>query len=201
MRHRPEGTGTVPATLWGRVACWWAAAFAGLHFYWAVGGEVGLSVSAGPLAAERPLWFVVAGLWGVGALCVLGALLARLLARPGLEGFPALLARWLGWGVSALLLARGIGVEVLLLTGTAHLDSSVSAGQRAWTLALWNPWFIAGGLAFGLAALRSRVPAARDGGHELARTVRELASPHALGREAAPGGGGRRDPRPRARLR
>ncbi|MGP3988877.1 DUF3995 domain-containing protein [Streptomyces sp. 3N207] len=156
MRREPEGTGAQPSTLWGRIACLWAAAFAGLHFYWAVGGDVGLSISAGPLATERPLWFVVAGLWGVGALCLLGALLAWLLAGSRLRGVPALLARWLGWGVSALLLARGIGIEVLLLTSTTPPDASVSAGQRAWTLALWNPWFIAGGLAFGLAALRSR---------------------------------------------
>ncbi|MFF7411366.1 DUF3995 domain-containing protein [Streptomyces lydicus] len=156
MRRQPEGTGTEPSTLWGRIACLWAAAFAGLHFYWAVGGEVGLSVSAGPLATTRPLWFVVAGLWGVGALCLLGALLAWLLARPRLRGVPALLARGLGWGVSALLLVRGIGIEVLLLTDATDLNTSVGVGQRAWTLALWNPWFIAGGLAFGLATLRSR---------------------------------------------
>ncbi|WP_370422832.1 DUF3995 domain-containing protein [Streptomyces sp. QH1-20] len=168
MKREPEGTGAKPSTLWGRIACWWAVAFAGLHFYWAVGGDVGLSVSAGPLATERPLWFVVAGLWGVGALCLLGALLAWLLAHSRLRGVPARLARWLGWGASALLLARGIGIEVLLLTtGTAHLDSSVSASQRAWTLALWNPWFIAGGLAFGLAALRS-------GRHTDARAPRRL---------------------------
>ncbi|WP_328383325.1 DUF3995 domain-containing protein [Streptomyces sp. NBC_00400] len=156
MKREPEGTDTEPSTLWGRIACWWAAAFAGLHFYWAVGGDVGLSISAGPLAAERPLWFVVAGLWGVGALCLLGARLAWLLARSGLRGVPALPARWLGWGVSALLLARGIGIEVLLLTDTTPLDTSVSVEQRTWTLVLWNPWFIAGGLAFGLATLRSR---------------------------------------------
>ncbi|MGX8909385.1 hypothetical protein ACR820_29855 [Streptomyces netropsis] len=72
------------------------------------------------------------------------------------------------WGASALLLARGIGVEVLLLTtSTTHLDSSVSASQRAWTLALWNPWFIAGGLAFGFAALRS-------GRHTDAQAPRQL---------------------------
>ncbi|MEV0371990.1 DUF3995 domain-containing protein [Streptomyces sp. NPDC050636] len=154
MKREPEGRGAEPSPLWGRIACLWAAAFAGLHFYWAVGGDVGLSVSAGPLATERPLWFVVAGLWGGGALCLLGTLLAWLLARSRLRGVPALLARWLGWGVSALLLARGIGIEVLLLT-TTLLDTSVSVEQRAWTLALWNPWFIAGGLAFGLATLRS----------------------------------------------
>ncbi|MFH8683129.1 DUF3995 domain-containing protein [Streptomyces lydicus] len=164
MRRRPERTGAGPSTLWARAACGWAVAFAGLHFYWALGGAVGLSVSAGPLATERPLWFVVAGLWGVGALCLLGALLAWLLARSGLRGVPALSARWLGWGVSALLLVRGIGIEVLLLAGATYPDTSVSAGQRAWTLALWNPWFIAGGLAFGLAALRAGRRAAPSDG-------------------------------------
>ncbi|MFG2652560.1 DUF3995 domain-containing protein [Streptomyces sp. NPDC048436] len=159
MRRESEDKGAEsPSTLWGRIACLWAAAFAGLHFYWAVGGDVGLSISAGPLATERPLWFVAAGLWGVGALCLIGALLAWLLARPRLRGRPALLARWLGWGVGTLLLVRGIGIEVLLLTNTTRMDTSVSAGQRAWTLALWNPWFITGGLAFGLAARQSRTP-------------------------------------------
>ncbi|MFE0642351.1 hypothetical protein ACFW2Y_12175 [Streptomyces sp. NPDC058877] len=45
----------------------------GLHLSWGLGGDAGLSVFAGPLATERPLWFVVAGLWGVGGRCLLGA--------------------------------------------------------------------------------------------------------------------------------
>ncbi|MEU4132541.1 DUF3995 domain-containing protein [Streptomyces wuyuanensis] len=157
-REQEKAGGSARGTLWGRIACGWAVAFAALHFSWGLGGDAGLSVAAGPLASERPLWFVVAGLWGVGGLCLLGALLARLLTRSDLRGRPAALARWLGWGVSAVLLTRGIGVEVMLLTGTVQVDASVSEQQRAWTLALWNPWFIAGGLAFGLATLRASRP-------------------------------------------
>ncbi|MGD3109590.1 DUF3995 domain-containing protein [Streptomyces sp. YGL11-2] len=130
--------------------------FAASHFYWAVGGDVGLSVSAGPqLATVRPLWFVLAGLWGVGALCLVGASLAWLLARSRPRGVARRVLKCLGWGVSLVLLARGVAVEFLLLTDVTHLDSSVSAGQRFWTLALWNPWFIVGGLAFGMAALKA----------------------------------------------
>ncbi|MFF9156218.1 DUF3995 domain-containing protein [Streptomyces sp. NPDC014846] len=154
-RAQAATDGCEQCVLWGRLAGSWAAVFAGLHFYWALGGEVGLSISAGPLATERPLWFVIAGLWGVGALCLLGTVLAWILAGCPLQGIPALLARWSGWGVSTLLLTRGIGIEVLLLTDATHLDPSVSGEQRAWTLALWNPWFIAGGLAFGLAAFHA----------------------------------------------
>ncbi|WP_435241265.1 DUF3995 domain-containing protein [Streptomyces cucumeris] len=137
----------------GCLACLWAGLFGLLHFYWAVGGDRGLSVSAGEeLAAERPLWFVVSGLWGVGALCLAGALLGWALARCRLRGRAGLMARWLGWGVAALLLVRGIGVEALLLADAGGLDASVSEGQRFWTLALWNPWFVLGGVAFGIAA-------------------------------------------------
>ncbi|MFG2208502.1 DUF3995 domain-containing protein [Streptomyces sp. NPDC048638] len=67
---------------WGYAACLWASVFAGSHFYWAFGGSLGLNVSAGAkLATERPLWFVPAGLWGVGTLCLAGAWLGWLLTR------------------------------------------------------------------------------------------------------------------------
>lgn len=54
MRRALEGTGAESSTRWVHIASLRGAAFAGLHFYWAVGGDVGLSISAGPLATERP---------------------------------------------------------------------------------------------------------------------------------------------------
>ncbi|WP_217712232.1 DUF3995 domain-containing protein [Streptomyces sp. NA02950] len=151
---------------WEYAACSWALIFAAAHFYWAVGGDAGLSVSAGQqLATARPLWFVLVGLWGVGTLCLVGALLAWLLAQPRPRGAARRILRCLGWGLAFVLLTRGIAVEFLLLTDVTHLDSSVSAGQRFWTLALWNPWFIVGGLAFGMSALKAvrREPSPRAG--------------------------------------
>lgn len=146
-----------PSWQWGYAACLWAVIFAGSHFYWALGGSVGLSVSAGKqLATERPLWFVLAGLWGVGTLCLVGAMLGWLLSQSRPRSTARRILEYLGWGVGFILLARGIAVEVLLLTNMTHLDAGVSAGQRFWTLALWNPWFIAGGLVFGLSALDAR---------------------------------------------
>lgn len=136
---------------WGRLACAWAVAFAVLHFYWALGGSRGLDVAAGPLAEERPGWFVAVGLWGVGAVCLAGAVLGRLLAGPRRRGPAGWLLKALGWCVCAGLVVRGAAVEVLLLTGVAGPAIQVSPEQRLWTLALWNPWFLVGGLAFGLA--------------------------------------------------
>ncbi|GGU84530.1 hypothetical protein GCM10010211_58130 [Streptomyces albospinus] len=138
--------------LWGRIAATWAVAFAVLHFYWALGGSWGLSVSAGPLAEERPGWFVVVGLWGVGTLCLVGGVLGWLLAQRWPRGAGGRVVVSLGWCACAVLLVRGIAVEVLLLTGAAGQEINVSAAQRLWTLVLWNPWFLVGGLVFGLAA-------------------------------------------------
>lgn len=137
---------------WGRIACTWAVTFAVLHFYWALGGGWGLSVSAGPLAEERPGWFVVVGLWGVGMLCLVGGMLGWLLARPRPHGLAGRAVKTLGWCACAVLVVRSIAVEVLLLSDAAGQEIDVSPEQRLWTLALWNPWFLVGGLVFGLAA-------------------------------------------------
>ncbi|MET8137247.1 DUF3995 domain-containing protein [Streptomyces sp. NPDC005251] len=145
-----------PVRPWGYAACLWALIFAAAHFYWAVGGDVGLSVSAGrQLATTRPLLFVVLGLWCVGALCLVGALLPWLLAASRPRGATRLILKCLCWGIGFILLMRGISVEFLLLTDVTHLDGNVSSGQRFWTLVLWNPWFVAGGLAFGMSAMKS----------------------------------------------
>ncbi|MGK5627933.1 DUF3995 domain-containing protein [Streptomyces sp. URMC 123] len=142
---------TTPGS-WGRVACAWAVAFALLHFYWALGGDWGLSVSAGPLAEERPTWFVAVGLWGVGALCLAGGALGWLLALPRPRGLAGRAVAALGWCVCAVLLVRGVAVELLLLSDTGGQGVDIGPEQRFWTLVLWNPWFLTGGLLFGLAA-------------------------------------------------
>ncbi|MFI9025628.1 DUF3995 domain-containing protein [Streptomyces sp. NPDC053560] len=158
---------TRTAGLWGHLACAWAVLFAGLHFYWALGGDRGLSVSAGQaLATERPSWFVAAGLWGVGILCLAGGALGWLLTRPRLPRPVGPTVRWLGRSAAALLIIRAAAIELLLLTGSPRLDASVSADQRFWTLVSWNPWFALGGLLFGLAAWgsgRLRPSAGRGG--------------------------------------
>lgn len=136
----------------GYLAAGWAVIFAGLHFFWALGGEVGLDVSAGEeLATERPAWFVAGGLWGVGLLCLVGAAVALGLRRRGVRGRRWQALRLLGQGICALLLVRGVVVEALLIAGVSTVGD-VSTAQKFWTLAVWNPWFILGGALFGLAS-------------------------------------------------
>ncbi|MFC0431720.1 DUF3995 domain-containing protein [Kutzneria buriramensis] len=139
--------------MWGKLAACWCALFGALHVYWALGGGIGLAASAGPdLAAGRPLLFVLFGLWGVAVLLAAGAAFC-LLRHPWQR---------VGQFVGAILVARAVLVEITLLTGIAD----VGADERFWSLVLWNPWFLLGGVLWLLAFNRSprRRRRARAGG-------------------------------------
>jgi Protein of unknown function (DUF3995) len=137
---------------WGDLACGWALVFAAAHFYWAAGGGLGLDMSAGlALSASRPLWFVLVGLVGVGALLVFGAGVAFLLAHSARR--PRLLAL-LGWAAGLILLLRGAGLEVLMAIGVVHAGEGISGGQITWTWLVWNPWFMLGGFCFTAATVQ-----------------------------------------------
>jgi len=129
-----------------------------VHLFWAFGGSVGLAESAGAqLARDRPTWFVLPGLFGVAALLAASTVLGLRMARQQ----PGLLLPVVGAGVAGVLLLRAIDIETLLLADADYGRRAITAGERFWTLVLWNPWFLAGGVAFGLAAVAARRPAAR----------------------------------------
>jgi len=136
-----------PTLKWWRLqtAFLWCVAFAAVHVYWAVGGNVGLPSAAGvDLATRRPALFVLVGLWGTATLLLLGAGFSAGLA----EGRPQ--GRLLG----VTLLARGIILELVLITGAGGIAASVGAAETRWSLVLWNPWFALGGVAFLVTAHR-----------------------------------------------
>ena len=133
----------------------WCAIFAALHVYWAVGGEIGLASSAGAdLATHRPSWFVLLGLWGVALLLFAGAAFSIGLTRWRPENRLRRAVVILGWSAGIVLLARGLLLEVVLLTGAGGVASAVGASQTQWSLLLWNPWFALGGLVVSLATRR-----------------------------------------------
>jgi hypothetical protein len=141
-----------PVRAWGYLACAWCVLFAALHIYWAVGGDAGLASSAGAdLATHRPLWFVLLGLWGVALLLLAGAAFSIGMTRWRLRGRLRRGALILGWLGGAVLLTRGLLLEVVLLTGAGGIRSAVGPLETHWSLVLWNPWFVVGGLVVLLA--------------------------------------------------
>jgi hypothetical protein len=62
----------------------------------------------------------------------------------------------LGAGLAGLLLERAVVVEALLLSDAEYGHGAIEPAERFWTLVLWNPWFLTGGIAFALASVAAR---------------------------------------------
>ncbi|NKY50857.1 DUF3995 domain-containing protein [Nocardia vermiculata] len=130
----------------------WCCVFAAVHWFWALGGSVGLASSAGSdLATRRPPLFVAAGLWGVGAVLLAGAAFVGVAAAGNV---PLRWRRIMAWtiGLAGLvLLARGVLVQVALATDMGGVRGEVGPHQTRWSLVLWNPWFVLGGVLLAAA--------------------------------------------------
>lgn len=139
----------------------WCVAFAGLHLFWALGGSVGLTSSAGrELATRRPTTFVVFGLYGVSllllvAVAVIGA--ASTAESPRRRGAALVLVGVVG----VILLLRGLVLEVVLAVNVAGVRAQVGPLEARWSLFLWDPWFALGGALFLATALQLRAGSTR----------------------------------------
>ena len=150
----------VPWAAYGASA--WAVIFAVPHLYWALGGRTGLTFALalrGPREDEviRDPWFIATGLWGVTGLCLLGAVIALAAVRPWGRVIP----RWLlligAWTACATAVLRaflwpGFIRSGLYVAGVHTRPAGVDPAWSRWDLALWSPWFLAGGILFGMVA-------------------------------------------------
>jgi hypothetical protein len=129
--------------------------FAAITFYWAAGGTAG-GDTIGPAItsmAHDPVF--IAALWGIGALKVLGGLLALALVRP----WGRVLPRWMlliaAWGSGTLMVLYGGASwvqEGLMVTGVIRIPAGLGHTAALWHTLLWDPWWLLGGILFVMAA-------------------------------------------------
>ncbi len=136
----------------------WALIFAAPHFWWALGVSWAFPGDADLFerAFDRTWWLVYD--LAVALLCLVGAGLALALVQPCGHVFPRRLLRGAVWSGSVLLLLRGaLGVVPMVwsLLGGAFDD------VHPWSYVI-EPWFLLGGILFGLAAWFSRRGAYAD---------------------------------------
>jgi hypothetical protein len=135
----------------------WSFAFAAMSFYWAAGGTVGAETLGNEierLAEERDSGFV-AELWVTAFLKVLGGLLALALARPRWDVLPARALGIAGWIAGGLITLYGAGNLIqhgLMEAGAVGTPDDLGSEAVTWHLALWDPWWLLGGILFLLAA-------------------------------------------------
>ncbi|MEU4208436.1 DUF3995 domain-containing protein [Streptomyces sp. NPDC026206] len=157
MRMRSDTAGR-PAPWAGYAAAVWGFVFAVPSFYWGMGGLAGAASTVSPalveLARERDPGFV-AVLWVTGVLKVVGGLLGLALARRRAWGRGmSRVLQLAGWGGAVLLVWHGalfVGQGLLVQAHVLRIEPELVTVSR-WYTCLWGPWFMAGGVAFALAA-------------------------------------------------
>lgn len=140
-------------------ACAWAVGFALISLYWAVGGQVGgetLGVEIDRLADVRDASFV-ASLWAAFALKAVAAVLALALVQPWGRRLPRRLLVVLGAVTGAgitLYAVANLVQHALMAAGAIGTPDALGPDAVTWHLALWDPFWLLGGLLF-LAATRA----------------------------------------------
>lgn len=153
----------------GYLAAGWALIFAGFHFYWALGGRLGMGDGAAAHSAFSTGFLLYDLL--VALLCLVGAVVV--LALVGGLRWPTVIPGWIlstvGWIGTVLLLVRGgLGLieDVLQLLGLLNdgllgMTTQQMFGEphpsayTMWSLRAIDVYFLLGGLLF-VAALRHR---------------------------------------------
>jgi Protein of unknown function (DUF3995) len=133
--------------------------FAAISFYWAAGGTVGLETLGAEIEREALARDpdTVALVWLTGGLKVVGGLLALAMVPLWSRRLPRSAVSVLGWATGLLLLVYAAAnfVQHGLMEAEA-IDTPAALGSSAvtWHLALWDPFWLAGGVLFTAAAWR-----------------------------------------------
>lgn len=135
----------------------WGILFAVPSFIWASGSTFGADSTVSPdlvkMARDGVPWFL-AVLWLTGFLKLFGSWLGYLLTAPRSTRLGRI-AVFCAGGASTLLTGHGLLFVIrgaLAEAGVAPVKADLMRLVR-WYLYMWGPYFILGGVAFGLAAL------------------------------------------------
>ncbi len=124
-----------------------------LSLYWAAGGLVGsetLGVEIDRLAHRRDATFV-GELWAAFALKIVAATLALALVQPWGRRLPRRLLLVLGWATGAgvtLYAVANFVQHTLIAAGAISTPAALGTYAVPWHLALWDPFWLVGGLLF-----------------------------------------------------
>lgn len=137
----------------------WTLIFAGMSFYWAAGGMIGVRSLGGEIyqkALNQDPSFIPI-VWATGVVKLLGAVILWIAAR---NIGPALFVKWM---VVVCIIA---GIFMILygilnfitisLAALGVLDFNLDAYAIRWRLIFWEPFWVLGGIFYLMTGLKSR---------------------------------------------
>ncbi len=139
----------------GYAAFAWGLLFAGISFYWGLGGTLGLDTIGGTLerlgrSRDRA---IIAAVWLTDVMKVGAAILALALAQPWGRRLPRLPLLLLGWAAAVVLTLYGgtlVTGEALVASGLVR-PGAVDWKPLLWHLYVWDMSFLIWGVLFALA--------------------------------------------------
>ena len=150
----------------GYAAFAWGLLFAGISFYWGLGGTLGLDTLGGTLErlgrSRDPA--IIAAVWVTGVIKVGGAILALALVQPWGRRLPRLPLLLLGWAAAVVLTLYGgtlVAGEALVASGLIR-PGAVDWKPLLWHLYVWDMSFLIWGVLFALAAWQCTRTASRS---------------------------------------
>jgi hypothetical protein len=149
------------------VACVWGLLFAGISFYWGLGGRglldtVGGTIQRRALAGDATVY---AAVWVTGLLKLLAAGLALALVRPWGRRLPRRPLVFVAGACAALLTLYGGLLEVgnaLVATHVLKTSEPIEWKPLWWHLWVWDLSFLVWGILFALALAAFRSPTTPD---------------------------------------
>jgi len=128
--------------------CGWGVIFASVHLYWLLGGTVGLPTGLS-LHSNTPL--LVIDIIAI-PLCITAAVLALALVRPWGLRFPRRLLLTAAWGAAALFVVHAAPTIPDWVALALGLRTAALTPMDRFSIFLYEPWFLVGGILFGVAA-------------------------------------------------
>ncbi|WP_040979447.1 DUF3995 domain-containing protein [Oceanobacillus jeddahense] len=136
---------------WLTVGVIWTVLFAGMSFYWAMGGMLGVRSLGGEIYEmsldPEPSFILI--VWLTGFVKLLGALLLLLLVVPWKNAIISKVLYYFTKIAGVFLFVYGLlNFITISMSAFAILDMDLEAHATFWRLVFWEPFWMIGGICY-----------------------------------------------------
>ncbi|WP_229720204.1 DUF3995 domain-containing protein [Oceanobacillus neutriphilus] len=144
---------------WLTLGVVWSVIFAGMSFYWAMGGMLGVRSLGGAIYEislnPEPAFILI--VWLTGFVKLLGALVLLLLLIPWRNAVISKVLYYLTKIAGVFLFVYGLlNFITISLSSFAILDMDLEVHATFWRLVFWEPFWMVGGICYFFSVKKQR---------------------------------------------